>query len=176
VSLARTAAAALVNVAQNAMITGREAARWGNAHANLVPYQLFDAADRPIVVAVGSDPQWQACARALGLETLAADARLATNAGRLAHRAHVVAALTGRLRERPAGEWVERLDAAGVPAGLVRGVLEAIAEEGGSPLTGVAPSVPGRVRRAPPRLGEHTTQVRARGWEAFVPEAPTPSS
>lgn len=167
VSLARSAAAALVNVAQNALVSGHEAARWGNAHANLVPYQLFDAADRPIVVAVGSDAQWLACARALDLPALADDARLVTNAGRLAHRAEVVSALAARLRERPAAEWLDRLARAGVPAGLVKGVLEALAEEGASPLTGVAPSVPGSVRRAPPRLGEHTALVRARGWDAF---------
>jgi crotonobetainyl-CoA:carnitine CoA-transferase CaiB-like acyl-CoA transferase len=168
VSLSRSAAAALVNVAQNALVSGRDAARWGNAHANLVPYQLFDAADRPLVVAVGSDPQWLACARALDLSPLADDARLTTNAGRLAHRAEVVSALAARLRERPAVEWLARLAAAGVPAGLVKGVLEAIAEEGGSPVTGVAPSVPGTVRRAPPLLGEHTALVRERGWAAFA--------
>jgi crotonobetainyl-CoA:carnitine CoA-transferase CaiB-like acyl-CoA transferase len=167
VSLSRSAAAALVNVAQAALVTGNEAVRWGNAHPQLVPYQLFDAADRPIVVAVGSDPQWLACARALDLPSLAEDGRLATNAGRLAHRAEVVAALASRLGERTAAEWLDRLGRAGVPAGLVKSVLEALAEEGGSPLTGVAPSVPGAVRRPPPRLGEHTTLVRSRGWEAF---------
>src|SRR5215218_4198944 len=93
VSLARSAAAALVNVAQNALVTGREAVRWGNAHPNLVPYQLFDAADRPLVVAVGSDAQWRSCARALGLAALADDPALATNAGRLAERERVVATL-----------------------------------------------------------------------------------
>ncbi|HEU4628816.1 MAG TPA: CoA transferase, partial [Gemmatimonadaceae bacterium] len=65
VSLAASAAAALVNVAQNVLVSGRDARRWGNAHPNLVPYQLFRAADRPLVVAVGNDAQWAACARAL---------------------------------------------------------------------------------------------------------------
>ena len=62
ISLADSARAALVNVAQNALVSGRNAKRWGNAHPNLVPYQLFAAADRPIVVAVGTDAQWIACA------------------------------------------------------------------------------------------------------------------
>ena len=168
ISLARSAAAALVNVAQGALVTGHEAARWGNAHAHLVPYQLFEAADRPIVVAVGSDAQWQACASALDLPKLSADARLTTNAGRLANRTEVVASLAARLRERPAAEWLDRLARAGVPAGLVKGVLEALAEEGASPLTGVAPSVPGAVRLPPPRHGEHTSLVRAHGWDAFA--------
>jgi crotonobetainyl-CoA:carnitine CoA-transferase CaiB-like acyl-CoA transferase len=175
VSLSRSAAAALVNVAQAALVTGREAERWGNAHPQLVPYQLFDAADRPIVVAVGSDPQWQACARALDLPALADDDRLATNAGRLAFRDEVVVALATCLRQRPAAEWLDRLGRAGVPAGLVKGVLEALAEEGASALTGVAPSVPGTVRRPPPRLGEHTALVRERGWGAFAPAAEAPS-
>lgn len=167
VSLAASAAAALVNVAQNALVSGQEAQRWGNAHPNLVPYQLFDAADRPIVVAVGSDAQWRACARVLGLGAHADDARLATNAGRLAHRAEVVAAVAGRLATRPAGEWLARLDAAGVPAGLVKTVLETLAAVEASPLTGVAPSVPGTVRRLPPMLDADGADVRARGWKAF---------
>ena len=167
VSLSRSAAAALVNVAQNALVSGRDAARWGNAHANLVPYQLFDAADRPLVLAVGSDAQWAACARTLELDELAADPALATNAGRIAARHRVVGAIAARLRERPAAEWLARLAAAGVPAGLVKGVLEALTEEGADRLTGVAPSVPGSVRLPPPRLGEHSEVIRERGWGAF---------
>ena len=167
ISLARSAAAALVNVAQNALLTGLDAARWGNAHPNLVPYQLFAAADRPIVVAVGTDAQWQACARALELHALASDWELATNAGRLARRDHVVAAMSARLRERPAAEWARRLDAADVPNGVVKTVLEALREEPVSVLTGVAPSVPGSVRLPPPRLDEHGELVRAKGWAAF---------
>jgi crotonobetainyl-CoA:carnitine CoA-transferase CaiB-like acyl-CoA transferase len=167
VSLADSAAAALVNVAQNALVSGRDAGRWGNAHANLVPYQLFDAADRPIVVAVGSDPQWRACALALQLPELAADERLATNAGRLAARARVVGAVAARIRERPAAEWLARLDRAGVPCGVVKSVLEVLREVEASPLTGVAPSVPGSVRLPPPRLDEHGAAVRERGWGAF---------
>ena len=74
-------------MAQNALVSGAEAGRWGNAHANLVPYELFHAADRPLVLAVGSDAQWRACAAAAGLGALAADASLAANAGRVAaHR------------------------------------------------------------------------------------------
>jgi len=167
VSLAASAAAALVNVAQNVLVSGRDAARWGNAHANLVPYQLFHAADRPFVIAVGNDGQWRACAAALGLPELGADPRLATNPGRLAHRDELVAALAARVAARPAAEWIAVLDAAGVPAGVVKSVREALDEVDSSPLTGVAPSVSGSVRRPPPRLGEHDALVRAAGWEAF---------
>src|SRR5688572_28863402 len=109
VALASSAVAGLVNVAQNALVSGRDARRWGNAHANLVPYQLFDAADRPIVIAVGNDAQWRACARALALDALADDPRVATNAGRLAHRDEVVGAIAARVRDRPAAHWLPRL-------------------------------------------------------------------
>ena len=168
ISLARSAAAALVNVAQNALLTGEDASRWGNAHPNLVPYQLFDAADRPIVVAVGSDAQWMACVRALELSELAADPTLATNAGRLAQRDRVVQAMAARLRQESAAVWTRRLDGAGVPNGLVKSVLEALREEEASPLTGVGPSVPGSIRFPPPRLDEHGRLVRESGWDAFT--------
>src|SRR5215217_1005654 len=83
-SLAATAEAALINVAQNVLVSGRAPTRWGNAHANLVPYQLFRALDRPMIIAVGNDGQWRGCASALGLSELEHDEELATNAGRLA--------------------------------------------------------------------------------------------
>ena len=167
ISLARSAAAALVNVAQNALVSGGDAKRWGNAHANLVPYQLFTAADRALVIAVGSDAQWRACARALDLPALADDAALATNAGRLARRTEVVRAIAEKVRSASADHWLARLDAAGVPAGRVKSVLEVLAEVEASPLTGVAPSVPGSVRLPPPRLDEHGPLIRKRGWGAF---------
>jgi crotonobetainyl-CoA:carnitine CoA-transferase CaiB-like acyl-CoA transferase len=167
VSLAASAEAALLNVAQNALVSGRPAVRWGNAHANLVPYQLFEAADRPLVIAVGSDVQWAACAATLGLGTMAGDESLRTNAGRLAHRERVVAAVASRVAERSAGEWRSRLDAVGVPCGLVLTVDEVLASRNPSALTGMPPSVPGTVRRPPPRLGGHSEAVRERGWGAF---------
>jgi crotonobetainyl-CoA:carnitine CoA-transferase CaiB-like acyl-CoA transferase len=167
ISLARSAAAALVNVAQNALVTGRDASRWGNAHPNLVPYQLFEAADRSLVIAVGSDAQWAACVRALDLSALATDATLSTNAGRLAQRERVVKAIADRVRQEDAAECARRLDAVGVPNGLVKSVLETLREEPASALTGVAPSVPGSVRLPPPRLDEHGAEVREKGWGAF---------
>ena len=167
ISLARSAAAALVNVAQNALVTGEDASRWGNAHPNLVPYELFEAADRPIIIAVGSDAQWTACVRALDLGALASDPSLSTNAGRLAQRERVVTEISNRVRQLTAAEWVRRLDAAGVPNGVVKSVLEALREEGASPLTGVAPSVPGSVRLPPPKLDEHGAAIRQLGWKVF---------
>ncbi len=167
ISLSRSTEAALVNVAQNTLVSGNAPRRWGNAHANLVPYQMFEAADRGIVIAVGSDTQWVIFARALQLGPVADDDALRTNAGRLAHRERVVTAIAARIRERQAEEWQRILDAAGVPCGLVRTVPEVLADCDASALTGMPPSVPGTIRRPPPRLGEHTDVVRRWGWEAF---------
>ena len=168
ISLAHSATAALVNVAQNALVTGRDASRWGNAHPNLVPYELFEALDRAVVIAVGSDAQFVACARCLGLDALAGDARYATNAGRVEHRAAVVGAIRERMRTQPAAVWLPAFEAAGVPCGVVKSVLEALREVEASPLTGVAPLGPAAVRRPPPLLDEHGVLVRERGWGAFV--------
>jgi crotonobetainyl-CoA:carnitine CoA-transferase CaiB-like acyl-CoA transferase len=156
-----------VNVAQNALLTGTDAKRWGNAHPNLVPYQLFLAADHAIVVAVGSDAQWKACARALGLDSLADDPLLGTNAGRLEQRERIVAEFSRRLRGESAATWRSRLDAAGVPNGVVLSVLETLRETNGSAVTGMPSSVGGSIRFAPPGLDEHGALIRRHGWEAF---------
>lgn len=167
VSLAESARAALVNVAQNALVSGREGRRWGNAHANLVPYQLFEASDRPLVIAVGNDAQWRACARTLGLSQLADDPSLATNSGRLARRDFVVGQMSERVRTRSASHWLEALQQAGVPAGVVKGVLEVITETDASALRGMPSSIGGTTRFDPPRLDQHGELIRRLGWGAF---------
>ncbi len=164
VTLAGSAVAALANVAQNVLVSGRDAQRWGNAHANLVPYQLFETADRPMVIAVGSDGQWRALVALLGDAALAADDALRTNAGRVVHRARCVEAVQRALRGQTAVAWKARCEAAGVPVGLVRTVREALAETDASPVTGMPSSVGGVVRRRPPRLGEHSEEIARWGW------------
>ncbi len=167
ISLSASATSALINVAQNAIITGKDAKRWGNQHPNLVPYQLFHAADRAMIVAVGNDSQWKSCALALELDDLADDETLATNAGRLEYRTRVVSTVAERIRSRNADEWISRLGSAGVPCGVVKTVLEALREVSASPLTGIPPSVPGSVRLPPPRLDEHGDMIRRLGWGVF---------
>lgn len=169
ISLMDSARAALVNVAHNTMVSGKDAGRWGNAHANLVPYQLFRARDAHVVIAVGSDAQWMACAQALGLDELARDERLRANAGRLAHRTMIVGAIGARVASETAGQVIRRLHEAGVPAGRVKSVLDAIRDaEHASPVDGMAPAAGGDIRRPPPRLDEHGPAIRARGWEALA--------
>ncbi len=196
ITLRDSATAALVNVAQNALVTGTEPARWGNAHPNLVPYQLFDASDRAIVLAVGSESQWTGCVRALELDRAdltepdaaggpSADAEQAlaarlerwrTNAGRVGDREDLVSRLSAKLASRPAELWMQRLTAEGVPCGLVLSVREALASVSADAVTGVAPAAGGVVRTPPPQLDEHGALVRARGWSAFDVTMPAEST
>jgi crotonobetainyl-CoA:carnitine CoA-transferase CaiB-like acyl-CoA transferase len=169
--------AGLVNVAQNALVTGRAPERHGNAHPNIVPYQDFETASGRIAVAAANDGLFRAMCRALELEELAGDERFATNPGRVENRTELIPLLAERLRERPAEEWVEALESAGVPVGKVRSVPEALAAaaEAGHPATLtvdhptagpldlVASPIWGPTDRSsaspPPRLGEHTETV-----------------
>ena len=154
--------------AEHAASPGRDAARWGNAHPNLVPYQLFDAADRPIVIAVGTDAQWRSCARALGLDR---SGGRRTRSRRTPAGLHIGATWSTRSRHvlatQPAVEWLAALAAAGVPAGIVRIGAGGAWRRRASPLTGVAPNAPGTVRLPPPMLDEHGALVRELGWDAF---------
>jgi crotonobetainyl-CoA:carnitine CoA-transferase CaiB-like acyl-CoA transferase len=167
VSLAQSATAALVNVAQNVLVTGRNANRWGNAHPNLVPYQLFDASDRPLVIAVGSDAQWIAMCRALRLDDLGNDDTLRTNAGRVTSRERVVQAIAKRLREATAAHFIASLTEVGVPCGLVRTVQEAVFDVQSDVATGIAPALSGSIRHLPPLLDEHGVAIRKKQWSVF---------
>jgi crotonobetainyl-CoA:carnitine CoA-transferase CaiB-like acyl-CoA transferase len=169
--------AGLVNVAQNALVTGREPERHGNAHPNIVPYQDFETATARIAIAAANDGLFRALCRVLGLHELAEDERFATNAGRVENRRELIPLLQGRLRERPADEWVDALDAAGVPVGEVRTVPDALAAaaRAGRPATlGVQHPSAGALQLVaspiwgatdpsaatpPPLLGEHTAEV-----------------
>ncbi|MDQ6717249.1 MAG: CoA transferase [Gemmatimonadota bacterium] len=168
ISLLTSAVASLVNVAQGALVAGSEPRRWGNAHPSLVPYQLFSASDRPFVIAVGSDSQWEPCVRALRLSDLAEDPELAQNAGRVRSRATIVSAIAAAVSTNTAQHWVETLKSAGVPCGEVRTVGAALKSMDASALTGVASPVDGSVRLPPPRLDEHGAEVREQGWRVFA--------
>jgi crotonobetainyl-CoA:carnitine CoA-transferase CaiB-like acyl-CoA transferase len=169
--------AGLVNVAQNALVTGRAPQRHGNAHPNIVPYQDFETASGRIAVAAANDGLFGAMCGVLGREELARDERFATNPARVENRAELIPLLAERLRERPAEDWVAALDAAGVPVGKVRSVPEALASAAAagrpattsvehptagalelvaSPIWGPTDSAPAT---APPLLGEHTEVV-----------------
>ena len=168
--------AGLVNVAQNALVTGRDPERHGNAHPNIVPYQDFETTSGRIAVAAANDGLFRALCSVMGLTELPSDERFATNAGRVEHRGELVPLLQKRFRERSAEEWLADLDAAGVPAGKVRTVPDALSAAAAAgraatvtldhPTAGaldlVASPIWGATRTdptPPPLLGEHTAEV-----------------
>ncbi|RNL86408.1 CaiB/BaiF CoA transferase family protein [Halostreptopolyspora alba] len=125
-SLINSALSSLASLSQQALVTGEEPARYGNAHPSIVPYQTFRTADDDIVIAAGNDSLYQRLCEALERPDLAADARFASNPNRIEHREELVGEITATLRTRRAAEWLAVLTAAGVPVGRVRGVLDAV--------------------------------------------------
>jgi crotonobetainyl-CoA:carnitine CoA-transferase CaiB-like acyl-CoA transferase len=128
VALAEVGVHSLVNVAQAALSTGQPARRHGNAHPHIVPYQTFSAADGLFVLAVGNDAQWARVREVVGGPGCVDDARFATNPGRVVHRTELVGWLSARFAEAPRSVWLERFRHAGVPAGPVRDVHEAVTD------------------------------------------------
>ena len=167
ISLYDVALSALVNVAQGALVTGKEPARHGNAHPNIVPYETFPTADGELAVAAANDGLFARLCEALERPDLL---RFATNPERVEQRAELRAELEKTFAGATADEWVERLARAGVPAGKVRGVLEALADAAPlsveHPTIGTLPLVRSPVGPQadpvpPPLLGEHTREVLA---------------
>ena len=176
VNLLSSLLAALVNQASSYLATGDAPGRLGNAHPSIAPYELLPTADSPLAVACGNDSQFRRLAETLGDESLADDERFATNAARVQNRAALRAALDPLLAEDAADIWVERLTAVGVPAGKVGSVADGFAlatRLGLDPLVEVGSGQPPQVRHpiaysdtpvtrytAPPRLGQHSDDIR----------------
>ncbi len=176
VSLLEAQWAALINVAESHLLTGEPARRWGNAHAQLVPYDVFDAADGPLAIGVGNNRQFRHLVEVLGVPELADDARFRDNRDRVLHRHALTSLINDRLGTAPRAAWQRRLDAVGVPAGSLRTVAEAMASAAASgavvtlthPRLGALPMVgspiwagDGRVGSTvpPPGLGQHTEEI-----------------
>jgi formyl-CoA transferase len=170
-----TQIAVMANQASNALISGQDPPRQGNTHPNIVPYQPFEAADQPIIIAVGNDRQFGRLAKMCGHPEWARDARFATNAARVAHRADMVRVVSHCIRERPAADWLEQLEAAGIPAGPINTISQALSDVqaqhramvrtiAGTPLVGSPVRLDGDRADSdlsPPALGEHTAEVLA---------------
>jgi len=121
--------ASLINVAQTALLTGEEAVRHGNAHPQIVPYRMFEASDGAFVLGVGTDRQFERLAALVGRPEWAGGGPFSTNDARVTGRDALERELEPIFRREPRAVWVERCRAAGIPAGPVRGPLEALRSE-----------------------------------------------
>ena len=182
VSLFDAALGLLANVASSALLSGEPAERWGNAHPSIVPYETIDAADGRLMLAVGNDAQFRALCGVLLEPGWAEDSRFATNPARVTHREALLPMLRERFARKTVTEWIASLEAAGIPAGPVRTVSEALAcaetvergmvvSVGGVPTVAPVPKLnktPARATPAPRRVGEHTDAVLAEllGYDA----------
>ncbi|MCJ1899438.1 MULTISPECIES: CaiB/BaiF CoA-transferase family protein [Paracoccus] len=127
-SLLDCGVAVLANQATNYLLGGAVPHRLGNAHPNIVPYQLFPASDGHLIVACGNDRQFAALCRVLDLAELAVAPDYATNPARVANRAQLVPLLADATRRFTRSALIAALEGAGVPAGPVNDVAEALAE------------------------------------------------
>jgi crotonobetainyl-CoA:carnitine CoA-transferase CaiB-like acyl-CoA transferase len=162
----------------NFFATGKPPSRIGNLHPNIVPYQPFRTADGEVIIACGNDNLYRKFCEAAGCTELASDARFATNGKRVENRAELTRRLQAIFAKRPTQEWLDLLEAAGVPNGPINDVAQVFAEpqvkargvrvELEHPVAGQLPTVaspmrfsgtPLEHRLAPPLLGQHTDEI-----------------
>ncbi|NUP52458.1 MAG: CoA transferase [Catenulispora sp.] len=193
VSLLTSLLSGLVNHASAYLAAGTVPRAMGNRHPSIAPYEVFDAADRPMVIAAGNDRQFHSLCTALGAPELAEDTRFATNESRVAHREELAAALNTRLATQPAQTWAETLTGAGVPCGPINDVAgafalaDALGLEAAVSVGGVRQSAhpvrfgstPAVYRSAPPALDADGAGVRE--WlrelrESRAPQQPRPDT
>ncbi len=169
----------LNHIASDYLNGGKEPERIGNSHPSIVPYQVFRAQDKYIIIGVGSEALWRKFCKVLAIEeTLCADPRFANNRLRNEHRAELIALLQAIIEQRPAEDWLRELQAAEIPSGPINSVPEVLRDPQTQargmivaiehPLLGTAYSIGNPVhlsnggityRRHPPRLGEHTAEI-----------------
>ncbi|NDI87030.1 CaiB/BaiF CoA transferase family protein [Undibacterium crateris] len=170
--------AMLANMNMNYLTTGVAPQRWGNAHANIVPYQTFATSDGHIIVAAGNDSQYKKFVQIGGRPELADDARFSSNPARVQHREQLIPLLAEMVRLKTKQEWITLLEQAGVPCGPINRLNEVFEDPQVKarqmqislphPSAGSAPLVaspmklsatPVSYRNAPPLLGQHTEQI-----------------
>ena len=168
-----TQLAVLANQASNALISGNDPPRQGNTHPNIVPYQPFDAADQPIIIAIGNDRQFGRLAQICGHPEWMSDERFASNGARVAHREAMVQLVSDAIAQKPAADWLDQLEAAGIPAGPINRISQALGDVqaqhrqmvrsiAGIPQVGSPVRLDGARADSdlpPPALGEHTEDV-----------------
>lgn len=171
--------AALVNLGQSHLLSGQNPTRHGNAHAQIVPYGSFAAADGWLVLAVGNDAQFQKLCQTIGRLDLAQDPRFEQNPGRVMHRQALVQQIEHTLQQQPKAHWLGLLTSAGVPCAPVNTLSEAFADPQaqarglrqtlphptlgslpvmGSPLAHFS-RTPAQLTAPPPLLGQHSQQI-----------------
>jgi len=179
-ALLDTQVAMLANLGANYLVTKQPPGRAGNAHQNIVPYQVFEVADGHLILAVGNDQQFERFCAVAGCPDLVHDERFARNAARVRHRESLVPLLAERLRQRTRADWLAALEAAKVPCGPINDLAEVFADPQvrarGMTVTMPHPhsdalelvaspmklsATPVQLRRPPPLLGQHTDVVRA---------------
>jgi crotonobetainyl-CoA:carnitine CoA-transferase CaiB-like acyl-CoA transferase len=180
VSLLTSLLSGLSNHSSGYLAAGVVPRALGNAHPSIAPYEVYQAADRPLVIAAGNDRQFERLCAALGAPALCADPRFTGNRERVAHRDELAAEINSLLSARDADAWFTALSAAGVPCGPINDLAEAfaLAERLGlgavaqvedprrdAPLRQVAHPVafsqtPATYRSAPPRLDEDGDELR----------------
>jgi crotonobetainyl-CoA:carnitine CoA-transferase CaiB-like acyl-CoA transferase len=180
--------ASMANMNMNYLVNGVVPKRQGNAHANIVPYQVFRSSDGHLVLAVGNDRQFAKFCDIAGCPELAKDERFATNANRVRNRQILVPMLEEVLLQRTTAQWVAPLEAAGVPSGPINNIAQTFEHpqvkhrkmkvDLPHPQSGTVPSVANPIKfsatpvtygSAPPLLGQHTQDVLSK--LAGVPEA-----
>ena len=127
VNLLSSLLSALANQSSGYVAAGVVPQAMGNRHPSIAPYEVFDTADRPLVLAVGNDRQFSSLTEVLGVSELAADARFASNSDRVAHREELFDAVTAALAKGSADSWFEALTERGVPCGPLNDIADAIA-------------------------------------------------
>ncbi len=179
-ALLDTQVAMLANLGANYLVTGQAPRRAGNAHQNIVPYQVFEVADGHLILAVGNDAQFQRFCQVAHCAPLAEDTRFARNAARVRHREQLIPLLEPLLRQRARADWLAALEAAKVPCGPIndladvfadpqvqaRGMAMPVPHPHNDSLRLVASPMklsrtPPQLRHAPPLLGQHTDEVLA---------------
>jgi formyl-CoA transferase/CoA:oxalate CoA-transferase len=179
----------LNHIGSNYLNANVEPKKIGNAHASIVPYQVFRAQDKYVIIGVGSEALWKKFLRVLEAEeTLGKDERFVSNRLRNQHRVELIARLQEILEAKPAAHWVDKLRAEEIPCGPINSAAEALNDaqtrargmvvEIEHPLLGITKSVgnpihmsetPVTYRKHPPLLGEHTAEI-LRGLGKSEPE------
>ncbi len=178
ISLLDSQVAWLANVASNFLISGKKPKRYGNAHPNIVPYQVFMAKDRSFALAIGNDHQWQKFCDQFDHKDWGQDKRFMTNKARVENRKILIPLMESLFSSRELDEWLRRFEESGIPVApintidrtfgnaqvIARNLVEEINHPSAGAISIVAspltiPNAPTKTRYPPPLLGQHSKEI-----------------